>query len=223
MSENWGSLPSSRQTVLVVDIDTDPGIVAMRDALEAAGFSVLEAREKHDALALAESHRVGLAVLCHDGAGEATVAVANELFARRQIHSVFVSAREARSSANALAAGEIGFLRRPVALQDFLRAIHAATARAEELAQLRLSEQRMRVALLAERDINTAIGILMERLGLSREDAFQRLRAYARSQRMRIVAVAQAVAGSIVESNRITAELMDAPPARSRSETPDAP
>lgn len=202
---------TKRKAVLLVDRD-ELRITELRAALQRADLSVLEARSPEEAFRLVAEHSVGLAVLCHDGAFDELLAVATELFFRHQIHSVFLSAHESGPAARDVAAsGAIGYLPGSIASDDFVRAIHAMISRAEELTQLRINEERMRAALLAERDINTAIGILMERLQLSREAAFNRLRSYARSRRMRIVEVSRALIGSTPESARITAELMGSP------------
>lgn len=212
MPESRGNAPSKRKTVLLVDTGKSR-ITELRAALERADLSVLEAQNAEDALALAESQNVGLAVLCHNGDFDKALALATELFSRHHIHSALLSMHHTGPAPQDVAAsGAIGYLPRSVGSEDFARAVHAMISRAEELTQLRINEERMRAALLAERDINTAIGIVMERLHLSREAAFNHLRAYARSHRMRIVEVSRALFGSTPECARITAELMSSAP-----------
>ncbi len=211
--------PHSTSTVLIVDTD-GIGVVDQRAALATAGFSLVEAHNSPAALALASTTAIGLAVLCHNGGCADALSLASSLFSEHRIHSVFVSAHTAGPDPAALAAaGAIGYLPRSVAGGDFVRAVHAAISRAAELAQLRLSEERMRAALLAERDINTAIGILMERLRLSREAAFSRLRMYARSHRVRIVDVSRALAGGEAEGHRIMEQLTADPRLQIRTQS----
>lgn len=211
MPDNRGTTPTKPKVVLIVDKDK-ARIAELSAALERAGLTVLVALDPQEALQLVGTNSVGLAVLCHDGAYDASLALATTLFSRHRIHSVFLSAHESGPTAEDLAeAGAIGYLPRSVGSEDFVRAVHAMISRAEELAQLRINEERMRAALLAERDINTAIGIIMERLQLSREAAFNHLRSYARSHRMRIVDVSRALFGSTAENARIAAELMNTP------------
>jgi DNA-binding NarL/FixJ family response regulator len=203
---------STPSTVLLVDTD-GIGVAEHRAVLAAANFSLLEARSPIEALALASTGNVALAVLYHNGGCAGALSLAGTLFEKHRIHSMFVSAHSAGPAPEDLAAvGAIGYLPRSVAGEDFVRAMHAALSRAAELAQLRLNEERMRSALLAERAINTAIGILMERLQLSREAAFSRLRAYARSHRVRIVDVSRSLAGCDAEKQRIMACLANEPP-----------
>jgi DNA-binding NarL/FixJ family response regulator len=203
---------STPSTVLLVDTD-GTGVVEQRAALAAASFPLLEARSPIEALTLASTGNIALAVLCHDGGCAGALSLAGSLFEKHRIHSMFVSAHSAGPAPGDLAAvGAIGYLPRSVTSEDFVRAMHAAVSRAAELTQLRLNEERIRTALRAERDINTAIGILMERLQLSREAAFSRLRAYARSHRVRIVDVSRSLASCDAEKQRIMACLANEPP-----------
>jgi response regulator NasT len=208
-------------TILIVDTD-GIGVDEQRATLAAAGFTLLDARGQSEALDLALTTSIGLAVLCHNGGSAGALSLATSLFTHHRIHSVFVSAHTAGPDPTALAAaGAIGYLPRSVAGKDFVRAIHAAISRAAELAQLRLNEERMRTALHAERDINTAIGILMERLRLSREAAFDRIRTYARSNRIRVVDVSRALAGGDDERQRIIGQLMGASPQAKPASNPE--
>lgn len=86
--------------------------------------------------------------------------------------------------------------------------IRAVLPLVREIKAVRAREQELRAALAAERDINTAIGVLMERLQVSRESAFERLRSYARSKRQRVAELSRALLSSAAESQRIAAELM---------------
>jgi len=69
---------------------------------------------------------------------------------------------------------------------------------------LRAREQQLTTALSAERDINTAIGLLMDRLQLPRTDAFEALRRYARSQRESVAKIA----GDLLSAENRSKELI---------------
>lgn len=55
--------------------------------------------------------------------------------------------------------------------------------------------------------IDTVTGLLMERFGLGQQDAFERLRRYARSQRVKIADVAQRILAASDQSNKLMSAL----------------
>ena len=95
--------------------------------------------------------------------------------------------------------------------------IRAALARGTDLRKLRASEENLRIALAGERAVSVAIGILMERYRIRAEEAFERLRRYARSRQRKIDDVAK----EAVDSVELIAEIgrSPAPEARGNDET----
>ncbi|MGH3091507.1 MAG: ANTAR domain-containing response regulator, partial [Gaiellaceae bacterium] len=75
---------------------------------------------------------------------------------------------------------------------DLLPAIHAARARHEELQALREEAESLAEALASRKVVERAKGLLMEREGLSEDDAFARLRRASQvsGRPMRVVAEA---------------------------------
>jgi response regulator NasT len=78
--------------------------------------------------------------------------------------------------ARAVEAGVFGYLVKPFREQDLLPAIRTARARHEELAALREEAASLAEALAARKSIERAKGLLMQKEGLSEQDAFARLR-----------------------------------------------
>ena len=76
----------------------------------------------------------------------------------------------------AVEAGVFGYLVKPFREQDLLPAIATARARHEELAALREEADSLAEALAARKAIERAKGLLMEKEGLTEEEAFARLR-----------------------------------------------
>ena len=74
---------------------------------------------------------------------------------------------------------------------QYVPAIHTALARSEELRELRRRDAQLSEALQQRRAVSTATGVMMERSRLSREQAFERLRGLARTQRRRLSDVAE--------------------------------
>ena len=76
----------------------------------------------------------------------------------------------------AVEAGVFGYLVKPFREQDLLPAIQTARARHEELAALREEAESLAEALAARKSIERAKGLLMEKEGLTEQEAFERLR-----------------------------------------------
>jgi len=87
--------------------------------------------------------------------------------------------------------GGLGYVVKPVDVLQLVPAIEAALARARDLQALGKAKDRLEEALKGGRDTTTAIGILMERRGLGRQDAFELLRMHARAQRRRLELLAR--------------------------------
>jgi two-component system, response regulator PdtaR len=87
--------------------------------------------------------------------------------------------------------GAIAYLVKTGNLLHYLPAIHTALARSEELRELRRREAQLSKALQQTRAVSAATGVMMERSHLSRQQAFERLRALARAQRRRLSDVAE--------------------------------
>lgn len=91
------------------------------------------------------------------------------------------------------AAGALAYLVKPVNEQELPPAITIALARHRELQNLRNENLELQEALEARKLIERAKGILMQRLGLSERDAYERLRQRARDKRTKMKDIAQAI------------------------------
>ena len=98
--------------------------------------------------------------------------------------------------------GALGYMVKPVEVPQLIPAIEAALARAEELWKLRNTEQQLQTALNENREVSIAVGLLMERRRISRQQAFETLRTMARTQRRKI--------GDVAEDILTAAELLNA-------------
>jgi len=84
----------------------------------------------------------------------------------------------------------------PEAVQS---AIEVALRRHAELARLEAKVDQLEGALVRRATIERAKGILMERHGVDERTAFERLRTHARTERRRVVDIAQAVVDGQLE------------------------
>jgi two-component system, response regulator PdtaR len=150
----------------------------LRDLLTQAGFEVCaEARDGVEAVELARSEAPDLAVLDVKMPRLDGISAAGQMLEERPIPIVMVTAfAQADLVSRAVAAGAFGYLVKPFREQDLLPAIAAALARHEELTAARAEADSLADALAARKSIERAKGLLMERDGLTEQEAFARLR-----------------------------------------------
>jgi AmiR/NasT family two-component response regulator len=150
----------------------------LKELLERAGFEVCaEARDGEEAVALAASEKPDLAVLDVKMPRLDGIEAAKRILAERPIPIVMLTAYGQEDLvARAVEAGVFGYLVKPFREDDLLPAIHAARARHAELEALRAEAESLAEALAMRKVVERAKGLLMERDGLSEQDAFARLR-----------------------------------------------
>jgi two-component system, response regulator PdtaR len=150
----------------------------LKDLLERAGFEVCaEARDGEEAVALAASEQPDLAVLDVKMPRLDGIEAARRILAERPIPIVMLTAYgQEELVTRAVEAGVFGYLVKPFREDDLLPAIHAARARHAELEALREEAESLAEALATRKVVERAKGLLMERDGLSEQDAFVRLR-----------------------------------------------
>jgi two-component system, response regulator PdtaR len=150
----------------------------LKHLLERGGFEVCaEARDGEEAVALAASEQPDLAVLDVKMPRLDGIEAARRILAERPIPIVMLTAYgQEELVARAVEAGVFGYLVKPFREDDLLPAIHAARARHAELEALREEAESLAEALAMRKVIERAKGLLMERDGLTEQDAFARLR-----------------------------------------------
>ena len=96
----------------------------------------------------------------------------------------------------AVAEGALGYLVKPLDIQQIAPSIEAALTRAGEITALRQSEVQLNKALTGSREVSMAVGLLMMRDRINREQAFELLRSNARSRRRPIAEIAEQLLSS---------------------------
>ncbi len=97
----------------------------------------------------------------------------------------------------AVEAGVFGYLVKPFRETDLLPAIATAQARHSELEAVREEASSLSEALAARKAIERAKGLLMEREGLSEQDAFARLRKASQISGRPLKVVAEALIATL--------------------------
>lgn len=174
-------------TTLLIADDDRLVLATLAEGLRRAGYAVLEAADGDEAIRLACDHTPDLAILDMRMPGRDGLAVARWLCAHTDCPFLFLSAYgDSEVVDKAVQAGALGYLVKPLDVQQILPSVEAALSRGRELRALLEEEAQLSAALRLGREISMAVGILMAREGLDEQAAFERLRAQARAQRRRL-------------------------------------
>ena len=167
----------------------------LKDLLERSGFEVCaEARDGEEAVELARSERPDVAIMDVKMPRLDGIEAARRILDERPIPIVMLTAYgQDELVQRAAEAGVFGYLVKPFREQDLLPAIRTARARHEELTALREEAESLAEALAARKAIERAKGLLMEKEGLSEQDAFARLRKASQISGRPLKVVAEAL------------------------------
>jgi AmiR/NasT family two-component response regulator len=173
----------------------------LKALLERAGFEVCaEARDGEEAVALARSERPDVAVLDVKMPRLDGIDAAHRILDENPIPIVMLTAYgQEELVQRAAEAGVFGYLVKPFREQDLLPAIRTARARHDELTALREEAESLAEALAARKAIERAKGLLMQKEGLSEQEAFARLRKASQISGRPLKVVAEALIATFAE------------------------
>ena len=173
----------------------------LRDLLVRSGFDVVaEARDGEEAVALAREHEPDLAILDVKMPRLDGIEAARRILDERPIPIVMLTAYgQDELVSRAVEAGVFGYLVKPFREADLLPAIRTARARHDELSAIRDQAESLAEALAARKSIERAKGLLMEREGLSEQEAFARLRKASQVSGRPLRVIAEAVVATLDE------------------------
>ena len=184
------SKPTASNHILIVDDDrlTTTLISAV---LSSAGHEVMQASSGLDALMLVGQHEFALALLDINMPGMSGLELGRQLKAESTVPFMFLSANKDEATVKqGVDYGAIGFLVKPIDAESLIPAVTAALARAADIRALRRSEANLTSALAAGRENSIAVGLLMARYHVNRDQAFSVLREFSRSNRRKLNEVA---------------------------------
>jgi AmiR/NasT family two-component response regulator len=187
--------------ILRVLIAEDETIIRLdlKEMLERSGHEVCaEARDGVEAVELARTTEPDVAVLDVKMPRLDGIEAARRILDERPIPIVMLTAYgQDELVARAVEAGVFGYLVKPFRESDLLPAIQTARARHEELSALREEADSLAEALAARKAIERAKGLLMEKEGLSEQDAFARLRKASQVSGRPLRVIAEAVIATL--------------------------
>jgi two-component system, response regulator PdtaR len=189
--------------ILIVD-DDRLVLATLGKGLRGAGYRVSEAGEAATALKLVARDPPQLALLDVRMPDSSGITLAEQLASEHAVPFMFLSAYgDPEIIEQATRLGALGYLVKPLDVPQIIPSIEAALARAAQIRSLKDTGEQLNHALESSRETSVAIGILMERRGLDRQEAFEALRSYARSNRQRIHAVATELIEALEALNKV--------------------
>jgi AmiR/NasT family two-component response regulator len=184
------AMNESKSQLHILIVDDDRLILAtLSRGLRDAGYRVSAAVDGEGALKIVNEDTPDLALLDMRMPGMTGIELAGRL--RDCVPFLFLSAfGDADTVSKATEQGALGYLVKPLDVVQILPSLQAAIARSSELGSLREKESQLTTALAASRETAMALGVLMERKGIDRKQAFELLRSHARSTRRSVHSVA---------------------------------
>lgn len=172
---------SSKGKILVVD-DDRLVLATLTHGLAQAGYEVIDADNGDDAILLAREHRPELALLDIRMEGMSGFDVAAYLREYLQVPFMFLSAfADEETVAKVKALGAVAYLVKPLDIHQIVPAVEAAFANRPERSIQPLPPARVGESVL-EQAVPIAVGVLMHRYSLSRQEALVRLQKLADSE-----------------------------------------
>lgn len=182
---------------LRIIIADDEAVIRMglRVMLEERGYAVVgEAAEGRRAVDLVEKLRPDLVFLDIKMPGLDGLAAAEQLIAAHRVPVIILTAYGDRALIErAREAGVMGYLMKPLREADLEPAIQVALARYRDLQALAEEVTDLQDALETRKLVERAKAALMQRLGLSDEEAYRRIQAASRAARRPMKDVAREV------------------------------
>lgn len=177
-------------------VDDDRLVQAtLGEALRQAGYHVATAASVEEAEDVLAGGGIDLAILDVRMPGLSGIDLARRLHdADSEVPFIFLTAyNDDDLVEQASEAGAMGYVVKPADPGRLIPAIEAAFARAADVRKLRATGRQLQTALDADRDVSLAIGIVMERRRLGRQEAFELLRGQARTERRKLIELAREI------------------------------
>jgi two-component system, response regulator PdtaR len=169
--------------IMVVD-DDRLVLATLTRGLKGRGYEVSGFTSGNEALLAYRLDPPDLAMLDMRMPGLSGTETAAGMLAHAHRPILMLSAYDDRAIVHeAVQLGVAGYLIKPIEVNQIVPTIEATLARFAEIAALMANTEKLRDGMEQNRTISTAVGILMERAGLTPDQAFEHLRQLARHQR----------------------------------------
>ena len=176
--------------------EDDPLVaVTLTDQLDELGHDVIAvASDGEEAVAMVREDRPDIVILDIKMPNRDGISAAEEITQEFDLPILMLTAYSERPLVlRAAEAGALAYLLKPVAAEELSAALRLALARHKEKEALRSEVEKLAESLHERETIDKAKAILMERVGLSENEAYSRMRQRAREKRVKMVQVAQTI------------------------------
>jgi AmiR/NasT family two-component response regulator len=194
MKAQSGNRDAGKARILICE---DEGLTALRlkKALAGLGYDVVgEAKNGEEAVSLAEQLQPDAILMDIRMPKLDGIAATERIMQARPTPIVMITAYNERELVNAaLHAGASGYLVKPVSDEQIEPALAVALSRFAELRELRGEVSDLKEALETRKLVEQAKGILMRRLQLPENEAYQRLQKLSRDRRQSLKQTAEQV------------------------------
>ena len=181
-------------------IDDEPSIrLVLRGFLEEAGFNVVaEAGDGVDALRICESVEPDLILMDVQMEKMSGIEATREISAKCPTPVILLTACDDKETIErAVEAGVMAYLVKPIKEEDLLPAISVAASRFGEYKLLRDEVKDLKDSIKIRKLVERAKGLLMDREGLSEDEAFNRIRRVSMDKRISMGEVAEVLIVSL--------------------------
>ena len=203
----------SKGARLLVADDDSLVLATLTAGLTSLGYDVTGVESGEEVVQLCEHEAYDLVLLDMRMPGLSGLETIHALKESYKTPVVFLSAFDDEDYVKqALDAGALGYLVKPVDVNQIVPTIEAALARAGDIDELKERSENLTQALHSGRETNVAIGILMAQTGMSYDSAEKALRNYARASREKMQVIASRLVSvsnglnKLIETIRTNAE-----------------
>jgi len=180
-------------TLLIID-DEAANIQLISDFLEAQGIEIMIAKNGADGISRAKKGQPDLILLDIRMPGMDGYEVCHQLKSNestREIPIIFMTGlTELDDKLKAFAVGGVDYVTKPFQESELLARVSVHLQISNLQKELADKNVRLEGALDTGNVVNVAIGVLMQRKGIKREEAFEIIRSQARSERRKVSDVA---------------------------------
>lgn len=192
------------ERILLVD-DDRLVLATLKQGLSKMGYTVTTCDNGQDALELYNNDPPDLVVLDIRMPGMGGLETARAMLESAYRPILMLSAHDDQTIVKeAVTIGVAGYLVKPIEANQMAPSIEAALARFAEVNALLKNREHLHEGLEKNRVISMAVGVVMERGGLSPDMAFENLRQLARTRRRSLRDIAQELVDAVVTVNSLT-------------------
>jgi two-component system, response regulator PdtaR len=191
-----------KTTIFVVD-DDRLVLATLSSDLQRAGYEVRSFESGISAIEAYKQSQPDLVLLDIRMPGMDGIEIAKEML-RFEFRPILILSAydDADIVGKSIASGVSGYLVKPLQPSQLIPAIETSIARSKDVDKLLKNNNNLVSNTEKNRLISTAVGILMERAKMDRDQAFDNLRRFARSQRRPLAEISEDLVKAISTANQ---------------------